>query len=609
MKSAASSLSKKRAIATVLLVIMTCVGLFWPVVLGVTKSSGSSTTQVDPVTVTNYQGQFDVAADGELTAKETLTATFPSGRHGIFRFFDVTTQADPHVRLEPTVTGITMDGSAVPVSYSWENDRYYVAKIGDPNVFVSPGSHTYVISYTVPGAIFPASTGDSSYLSSEGTNTEPAQSVFYWNVVANGWRMPIKKANVTVNLPSPSGQVQCTSGASGTANSQGPCVITGAGSKTITLAGANLPPTSGMTVRAAMATPAPAQVRVPWTLAYDPVFGRSLTMVIIVGLLTVIGAVVGLIWGRSTREPEPGFPVMYAPPKDLGPVQTVYMATEDIGEHALVSSIMRAADQDLVKLYQNGSAWTVQGITTPEFWAATDPVTQQVGTSLGVQTYAATITSDGSVLAGTKIKSAVGRIKPTTSSWAESSGFTVKAPIESIGKLLWFVSIILAGVGFIGWLGPTMYGLPFAGFAIGGVVLIGTGVGTRRTETGRRLWSESAGFRRLLSTPSSEQRFDFAADKNLFISYLPYAVAFGVADKWAEKYRVEMGEEPPIPLWYPYGYIGGASMFSGGGGFDSFESSLSSSIGAYEASQSSSSSGGGGGGFGGGGGGGGGGSW
>ncbi len=609
MTNAASSISKKRVLATVLLVIMTCVGLFWPVVFSLTGSSGSSSTTTDPVTVTNYQGQFDVAADGKLAATETLTATFPSGRHGIFRFFDVSTKADPNVRLEPTVTSVTMDGRSVPVSYSWEDDRYYVAKIGDPNTFVSPGSHVYVISYTVPGAIFPASAGDASYLSTQGTNTEPAQSVFYWNVVANGWRMPITKANVTVNLPSPSGQVQCTSGSSTTANKQGPCVITGAGSKTITLAGANLPPTSGMTVRAAMATPAPAQVTVPWGIAFDPVFGRSLPAVIIVGVLALIGLVVGLLWGRSTREPEPGFPVMYAPPKDLGPVQTVYMATEDIGEHALVASIMRAADQDLVKLYQNNDVWTVQGITTPEFWAATDPVTQQVGSSLGVQTYAATVTSDGSVSAGTKIKAAVGSVKPAASRWAESSGFTVKAPIESIGKLLWFASIILAGVGFIGWLGPTMYGLPFAGFAIGGVVLAGTGVGTRRTETGRRLWSESAGFRRLLSTPSSEQRFDFAADKNLFIAFLPYAVAFGVADKWAEKYRVEMNEEPPIPLWYPYGYIGGASMFSGGGGFDSFESSLNSSISAYEASQSSSSSGGGGGGFGGGGGGGGGGSW
>ena len=114
----------------------------------------------------------------------------------------------------------------------------------------------------------------------------------------------------------------------------------------------------------------------------------------------------------------------------------------------------------------------------------------------------------------------------------------------------------------------------------------------------------------MLSTPSSEQRFDFAARKDLFISYLPFAVAFGCADAWAEKYRTEMREEPPVPLWYPVGMYHG-SLFGSGSGFDSFEQSLNSTIGAYESSQRSSSSGGGGfsGGFGGGGGGGGGGSW
>ncbi len=52
------------------------------------------------------------------------------------------------------------------------------------------------------------------------------------------------------------------------------------------------------------------------------------------------------------------------------------------------------------------------------------------------------------------------------------------------------------------------------------------------------VWSRAGGFQRLLSTPSAEDRFDFSARTDLFIAYVPYAVAFGVADRWAEKYRV-----------------------------------------------------------------------
>ena len=113
----------------------------------------------------------------------------------------------------------------------------------------------------------------------------------------------------------------------------------------------------------------------------------------------------------------------------------------------------------------------------------------------------------------------------------------------------------------------------------------------------------------MLATPSGEQRFDFSGRKELYTAYIPWAVAFGVADQWAEKYRLETGEEPPAPhyLGATGGYAGGSFAASMA---DDFSSTVSSAISAYEATQSSSSSGGGGGSSGGGGGGGGGGgSW
>ena len=137
-----------------------------------------------------------------------------------------------------------------------------------------------------------------------------------------------------------------------------------------------------------------------------------------------------------------------------------------------------------------------------------------------------------------------------------------------------------------------------------------TGAGTRRTRTGRDLWSRAGGFRRILSTPSAEDRFDFAARQDLYTAYIPWAVAFGCADEWAEKYRTEMGSEPPVPSYFG-GYYGGAAVGSAVSSMvGDFQSTVSSAISSYEATQKSSSSGGGGG-FsgGGGGGGGGGGSW
>ena len=160
----------------------------------------------------------------------------------------------------------------------------------------------------------------------------------------------------------------------------------------------------------------------------------------------------------------------------------------------------------------------------------------------------------------------------------------------------WLLALVLAVVGFIGWFGrPTMYGLPFAAFVIGGLGMLRTGVGTRRTTTGRRGLVAGGRLRRLLSTPSAEDRFDFAARKDLFIAYVPFAVAFGVADRWAEKYRLATGERAAGAGVVPVRRRARAST-SSGAGFDSFDGALSSAISAYQASQSSSSSGGGGGG-------------
>jgi hypothetical protein len=93
----------------------------------------------------------------------------------------------------------------------------------------------------------------------------------------------------------------------------------------------------------------------------------------------------------------------------------------------------------------------------------------------------------------------------------------------------------------------------------------------------------------MLSTPSSKQRFDFSGRKELYTSYIPWAVAFDCADEWAAKYRIEVGEEPPVPHYFAGAYAGantGAFVSSMVG---DFSSTVDSAISSYNATQSSSS--------------------
>ena len=597
----------KRVLGYGLACCLVLAGLLWPLVVVWASALPTSPTD-DPVTVTSYQATYRVAADGRLDATETITARFPSGRHGIYRFWDVADPSDPGARHRPTLQGITLDGTAVPYETWWQTgDRYFVAKIGDPDRTLARGSHVYVITYSQPGAISPPTAGSGSFASSQGRPDGPTGSVLYWNVVAPGWQMEMDSVAVRVTVPSAATQVLCSAGTA--RGVPGPCTVAGAGATTVTMGATAVPPRSGMTARVSMAAAPPPRESLPWPVSWDKILGTSPERTLIVVVMSVGAFAAGLLWARSAREPAPGLPVMYGPPPGLGPVQTVYIDTETVGDHPVVATLLYMADRGLVALERRpDDSWLVTGRATPEQWQAFDPVTRSLGQSLGVTSPGHWFLADTSVSAGKILSDAASSLTHVALDWGTGSGYTEPSAWERWGVVAWLLAVVLAVVGFIGWLGgPTMYGLPFAAFVLGGLGLLRHGVGRRRTTTGREIWSKAGGFERLLSTPSAEERFDFAARKDLFIAYLPFAVAFGVADRWAEKYRLATGEQAPAPVWYPYS--GGHALYGSGAGFDSFDGALSSAISTYQASQSSSSSGGGGGGFGGGGGGGGGGSW
>lgn len=587
----------KRILASTLVALVTAAGLFWPLLQSL--GSSSTATSTDPVTITDYQAVYKVDANGRLDAVETISTEFPQGRHGIFRFWDVSDSFDAGVRYLPKNIVVSLDGASEPASLSWETGkRFRVAKIGDPNTYVSPGSHIYRITYRIDDVLSPSSVRQGTFGSTSPGAGQAAKSVFAWSVVAPGWQMRIEKSNIRIELPTKTGTVRCTPSRDGAA----PCDITGAGTRNIEVSTGALEARTPVTVRVDLPTAAPDRHTLPWTVRQDPIFGQSVVLVGVVLVLSVLGLLIGYVWERRTREDPPGFPVMYEPPDKLGPVQTAYVTDESLPGKGLVATLLYQAEQGLTELTDNGSnGWEIVGKGTPEQWAAADPVTRSVGENLGVATVDGAFAANGSPTSGQMLQSTQGSIQGTAASWAADAKLVVPNSFELMAKGLVILAMVLAILNFF--FNPllmTLLGLPFAAFAIGGAGMLLAGVGTRRTVAGRDIWSKSGGFERLLSTTSSKERLDFSARKDLYTSFIPFAVAFDCADKWAAKYKVQTGQEPPSPLWYG-GALGMSYGFGGSGAFSSFESSLSSSIGAYQATQSSSSSGGGGGGGGGGG--------
>jgi len=569
-------------------------------------------------TIQEYHADFTLRSNGELDVTEQVRVDFPVPRHGIFRFFDVVDPSAPYARRIPEAIQVRRDGRSEPwQESSRDGGRFRVIRIGDAAVEIED-EHEYTIRYRISGVVEPGTTGD--------------RSQFYWNLIPGGWTMPIAHAALTVALPVPSSRpVQCAVGVGAT----GGCVVEGAGTRHVYVETGPLPARTPVTVKTGldMATP-PAGHERRWTQPWDGVFGpwskdAAPIALGVVALLTALAGFAGWRKRRQVVERNPAFPVMYAPPDGIGPAQAAFIVDESVARKQFVATLLYLAQRGVITLHRDDhGSWSIGDGTKPT--GDVDLVSRAAISGLPLKDGKPLKLGTDKVSVGKRVQAAEKEFLAAPRRWAleekfaeEVKGIGRTGTLAVLGLLLAFV---IAAFGF----GMSILCVIPLAFALPGLGVIRAGASTRRTETGRRLWSEAGGFKRMLATPSSEARFDFAANKDLYTAYIPWAVAFGVADQWAEKYRFETGEQPPAPA-----YIGGISgddsaswsNASGTGSVASaveasFAAAVGSAIGAYVASiapppssasssgssWSSSSSGGG---FsgGGGGGGGGGGSW
>src|SRR4029078_1037211 len=101
--------------------------------------------------------------------------------------------------------------------------------------------------------------------------------------------------------------------------------------------------------------------------------------------LTRPRAAAAILWARSTFERPPGFPVQYAPPPGLGPVQTEYIRTEEVPKNGLTATLFHLAERTLVGLEPvRDKQWNVRGTAEAAAWADVDPVAIAVGSALKV---------------------------------------------------------------------------------------------------------------------------------------------------------------------------------------------------------------------------------
>jgi hypothetical protein len=570
--------------------------------------------------IRNYDVSIAIESDGSLRVVETIVYDFGSEqRHGIFREIPTRLRYDEtYDRIYPLEVRSVSASPGTPSAYgveSVEGGKTGI-KIGDPDVLIT-GSHTYVIEYTVEGAL----------------NGFPDHDELYWNAIGTEWPAPIDRATVAVEAPGPIEGVLCFAGPDGSVL---PCDRSRFREDEARFAHRDLFPYEGVTVvvglpKSLVAEPAPI-LEERWSIqkafAVTPATAGAATFL----FALLVGGVVAIGWskGRDVRysgsqvdqvmgspagdeqpvpllEADEEAPVEFAPPEGLRPGEIGTLIDEQAEVLDVTATIVDLAVRGHLQIHEipkegwfGKPDWRL--LRLEESRDALLPYERKLLDGLF---------RDGDEVLVSELKANfVERLKGVQDALYDevvSRGWFRERPdrVRNRWRLLGIGSLLLAvGLAFLlaRW---TSWGLVGIAAVVGAIALL---VASRwmpaRTAKGTALVRRARGFRRVIETAETHMA-RWAEQENVFTRFLPYAVVFGCTDKWAKAFE-GLAFDPAQTYWYvsPRPFAPGSFADS----MDAFAVTTSGTI-ASTPSGSGSSGFGGGGFSGGGGGGGGGGSW
>ncbi len=631
-----------RALAALLLALV-------PLLLLPTTATAASGDVIDRLDIA-----IDIRPDGTLDVTETYHWNFGSREGlGLTRVLDARFDYPPQPGKERVYdyrgfAATSPTGAPAGVWVRDEGARVRV-DIGAPDGSADrrTGQQVYVLTYTVHGAL--NAIRDDPRV--------PDQDELYWNATGHDWEVPIAEATVTVTGPTDAVDHACYQGDHG---STATCDTLAVDGPTVVGGGSDLAPGSGLTIMAAYppgtftrtapilqdkqtspfsdedeswtATTADVVWRhwvwlTPLALALPIAFGRwrvrrgrDLHYVgLTPGLLPAPGSTPTVAQLRS----EPPVAVRFTPPDLLRPAEVGALDTKRVKDEHITATIIDLAVRGYLRIHEarlgrDGHPDDWLFVATPEN-APLDRLTSYEHTLLsGLFRFGRQV----------RLSQLRNRFYRTTRAARRELGEEIDRrrfftrPLKpggayQVGRVLLAV-LLLLGVPML--FGVTMAILPESAnflllIAVGLVLAFAVAVwwtaDTRwqRTPTGRALHEQSRGFERYLS-PAEAHQLRFEEGQDIFSRYLPYAIVYGVAQRWAaifaqlEAQGVDVGR----PTWYVgSSTFGGGSFSDLGRALSGLTTTASSSLSSTPGSSGSSGSSSGGGGFSGGGGGGGGG--
>ncbi len=572
----------------------------------ITKYHVDATPATNGTTTVTVDLDFDFARDpGHGPFIVLVTRMRVPDNPDLWRNIDIRVQSVTSATGARTDTQITREGDAMLVRVGRQGTRF-------------TGVQNYQITYTATGLIDP-------------DNANSGLDEFNWTAIGPAWQVPINDIRVTVNGPVPIERTACWQGRSMTLSCDAP--EPGQQSSTWTLD--RLDRRQGMQVVAGFPPGTYAGVEPRFTKRYHlgnmfPVTPATVGGAGVLGglgLLAVFSlfrrngrdrAYLGLTPGLTPAagsDERVGYAgktpvtVQFHPPKGARPGEVGVLIDETSDNRDVTATIVDLAVRGHLTIEQpSESEFTLRRLRT------NDPVAPYeakllrdlfLGQSVVTQSDMRH-KSRADVL--TKTKQRLYQRVTNDLGWFRGNPQNTRAAWAALAVAAMIGALVVSAVlGVIGW------GVAGAGLVVSALALFAVARHMpARTADGSATLAQTKGFELYLRTAEADQiRFEEGID--VFSKYLPYAIVFGVADRWARIFQelAEQGRYQGDTSWY----VGNQMMFMHygfGGMVNSLTSSMSSAMSQAVTAANTSSAGsiggsgfsGGGGGFGGGGGGG-----
>ena len=513
--------------------------------------------------IDSYDVGIAIQRDASMLVTERIVYNFDSNeRHGIFREIPVLFPYSKRYDRYYPVDVRSVESPDAPAQYTVSSaGSSVVIKIGDPNQTVT-GVHTYILTYLVRQSLTAYRDYDE----------------LYWSATGNQWSVPIDIATVRVTAPAAPTAAACWAGPYGSTSR---CEQSSAETGDATFTQNELGPYEGLTVavkipKGAVATPHPV-LRERWSLqqafALTAVsigaFGGLLAVLVILGALVLVrrrhrqhgmatadltSAAPAPSWETVPLSARDQPAMESAPPGDLRPGQAGTLLDGVANPRDVTATIVDLAVRGYLRIEDTGRET-----------ASLDWRLVRLGKTGGLLDYEQILldglfmnaTTDSDVPAvwlselGSEFAAQLRRAQDALYIDVTKRGWFITRPDQARRKWL-ALGLAMFGAGVTAVIvaaAKTHLGLAPIPLALAGLVIVGAARWIpARTPAGAAMARRIEGFRSYITTAAAAQARP-AGQPDALYDYLPYAIAFGCTQEWADLTGslAHTGQEPS---WY-----------------------------------------------------------